>query len=157
MSVPGMLPRCRDKTLSYGRPSRGNSHRAAKRSATALSSNQVCTAGGHSVRTMARSARFRGAQRRGFCQLPARIIDSRVSPRTCSRRTIACRRTSLARKYDSRANIALLRVHGARARACTSERESLRACLPTGFQGLGIYYIYDHYPSPATCVLARDD
>ena len=115
-------------------PPRGTSHRTVKRSTADLSSNQVCTAGWHSTCTK--------RSRRAF-------------PRVRSRRTIACRRTNLARKVLSRAHFAWPRV-GARTRAVHT-RGILRASQPTILQGRGIHYMYDRYPFPALFVLPRED
>ena len=116
-------------------PFRWASRRTAKRSTAALSSNQVCAAGWHSVCTK--------RSRRAF-------------PRARSGRTIARRRTNLTRQVSSRAHFAWLRVRGARARAVRTRR-ILRPSQPTILQDRSIHYMYDRYPFPARFALPRDD
>ena len=93
------------------------------------------------------------------CALLAAIASVRrrcrcVFPRARSRRTIARRRTSLARKDGPRANFVRYRVCGARARACA--RESCAQTDPRCFR-TGTFIIYDIHPFPAPCALSRGD
>ena len=77
-------------------------------------------------------------------------------------RTITRRRTSLARKYGSRAQVLCMASRARRTRSHVGERGSLRACRPKFFR-TEIFIVYrilrDPYPFPARAprTLPRDD